>query len=89
VFNKERHLTKVLGHGISSTDDILSVVDNQVFELLGDDPGYYFKTMKVAGIIKDDPAVEKGWFENTHYSDTAKGQEVFLNLVNNIILRRK
>lgn len=88
VFNKERHLNKVLGNSISSTDDILSTVDNQILELLGDDPGYYFKTMKVAGIIKDDPAVEKGWFENTHYSDTPKGQEVFLNLINNIILRR-
>lgn len=88
VFNRENKLKKVLGKSISSTDDILNVVDEQVFELLGDDPGYYFKTMKVAGIIKYDPNVEQGWFENTHYSDTARGQEVFLNLINNIILRR-
>lgn len=89
VFNRENKLKKVLGKNISSTDDILNIMDEQIYELIGEDPGFYFKNIKVAGIIKYDPAVDAGWYENTHYSDTPKGQETFVNLINNIILRRR
>ena len=88
VFNKQRKLHKVFGKSIRSAADIMKVVDQQVLELIGDDPGFYFKDMTLSGIIDDDPNMEDGWFDNVQYSDTRKGQNVFLELLQNIVLHK-
>ena len=88
VFNRYRNLNKVFGKKIRTASDIMKVVDDKVLDLIGDDPGFYFQKLTISGIINDDPAMEDGWFENVQYSDTRKGQNVFLELLQNIVLKK-
>ena len=88
VFNRYRNLTKVMGKRVKSCDDITKVMDQKVLELLGDDPGFHFKDFHIAGIINDDPDFENGWFDDVQYSDTKKGQDIFLDLVERIVLKK-
>jgi hypothetical protein len=87
VFNKTRNLTRVLGNKVKTGKDIEKVMDRKVLELVGDDPGFHFEDLQIAGIIDDDPAFEQGWFENNQYSDTKKGQDIFLRLLEGIVLK--
>ena len=88
VFNRYRNLTKVLGKKVRTGVDITKVIDMKVQELIGEDPGFHFEDLHIAGIINDDPDIENGWFENLQYSDTAKGQAIFLELVEHIVLKK-
>ena len=91
VFNKERGngIQKLFGQRVTSVTQLMQTVDKQVYDLIGDDPGFYFDHLTVSGIIKDDPAIENCWFENVQYSDTKRGQGIFLELLNSIVLRGK
>ena len=88
VFNRQRNLKKVLGRKVRNGLDIAKVIDMKVKELIGEEPEYYFEEMHIAGIIEDDPAFEDYWFENTQYSDTKKGQAIFLKLLEHIVLKK-
>lgn len=88
VFNKQRSLSRVLGTKVRSCHDIVKAMDKKVKELIGEDPGYHFEDLHIAGIINDDPVFEDGWFEQVQYSDTRKGQAIFLELADNIILKK-
>ena len=88
VFNRYRNLTKLFGKKVRTGNDITKVMDSKVQELIGEDPGFHFEDMIIAGIINDDPSIENGWFEDVTYTDTKKGQEVFLELVEHIILKK-
>ena len=87
VFNKFRNMKKLFGHPFRSAYEMLSILDKQVVELVGD-VGLHFSTMKVSGIIHDDPSVEDTYFTENNYSDTRKGQNIFLELVQNIVLNK-
>lgn len=86
VFNKYRNLNRLLGQPVHTGFDITKVLDKKVIELMGEDPGVHFSDIRISGIINDDPDFEKAWFEDVQYSDTGKGQQIFLELINNIIL---
>ena len=88
VINKLRNLHKVMGSKIRTGMDILKVMDKLVLDLIGDDPGFYFSEFKISGIVNDDPNVEDCWFEDVQYSDTKKGQAVFLELLYNIVMNK-
>lgn len=88
VFNRYRNLTKLFGRKVRTGNDITKVMDSKVQELIGEDPGFHFEDMLIAGIINDDPDIENGWYEDISYSDTRKGQEVFVELVEHIILKK-
>ena len=88
LYNKYRGFNKVMGRKVKSAIDISKVMDTKVLELSGDDPGYYFQMMHVCGIINDDRDFESGWFGETQYSDTQKGQHIFIELLKNIVLKR-
>ena len=88
VFNRYRNMSAAFGKRIRTAADILQEMDNEVIELIGEDPGYHFSDMAITAIINDDPDIEKGWFEDVQYTDTAKGQQVFLNLLRNIVLHK-
>lgn len=88
VFNKLRNLHKVMGSKIKTGVDILKVMDKQVLDLIGDDPGFYFESLKISGIINDDPNIEDCWFEEVQYSDSKRGQQVFLELLYNIVMNK-
>lgn len=88
VFNRHRNLNRVLGNKVKTCDDITKVLDRKVIELMGEDSGYHFEDMHISGIIKDDPLFEDGWFEKVQYSDTKKGQEIFLEIVERIVLNK-
>lgn len=87
VFNKFRNMKKLFGHPFRSAYEMLSILDRQVVELVGD-VGLHFSTMKVSGIIHDDPSIEDTYFTENNYSDTRKGQNIFLELVQNIVLNK-
>lgn len=88
VFNKYRNLNRVLGHKVRTANDILKVMDKKVLELVEDDPGFYFEQLPISGVINDDPNFEEGWFENVQYSDTKIGQQIFLELLERIVLKK-
>lgn len=88
VFNRQRSLSRVLGTKVRSCYDIVKAMDKKVKELIGEDPGYHFEDLHIAGIINDDPVFEDGWFEQVQYSDTRKGQAIFLELADSIILKK-
>lgn len=88
VFNRYRNLYRVLGKKVKNCVDITKVMDQKVLELVGDDPGFHFEELHIAGIINDDPDFENGWFEETQYTDTKKGQEIFLELIEHIVLKK-
>lgn len=88
VFNRYRNMNRVFGHKVKSGNDILKAMDKQVLELVGDDIGFYFENMRISGIVNDDPNIENGWFEEAHYSDTKKGQSIFLELLYNIVMNK-
>lgn len=88
VFNRYRNLTKLLGKKVRTGVDITKVVDMKVQELIGEDPGFHFEDLHIAGIINDDPEIENGWFDNVQYSDTPKGQAIFLELLEHIVLKK-
>ena len=87
VFNRYRNLTKVLGRKVRTGVDITKALDLKVQELIGEDPGFHFEDLHIAGIINDDPDFENGWFDNVQYTDTNKGQAIFLELLEHIILK--
>lgn len=86
VFNKYRRLNKVFGKKVKSGNDILVEMDKKVFDLLGEDIGLHFENMRIAGIINDDPEMEDAWYSDVQYSDTAKGQQIFLKLLHDILM---
>ena len=88
LFNKQRVTHKVMGRKIKTATDITKVMDYKVKELLGEDPGYYFQTMHICGLINDDPSFESGWYEGTQYSDTQQGGKIFTELLKNIVLKQ-
>lgn len=88
VFNRYRNLYKVLGKKVRTCLDITKVMDQKVAELIGDDPGFHFEDLHIAGIINDDPDIEQGWFEGVQYADTKKGQNIFLELIERIVLKK-
>ena len=88
VFNKYRNLYRVLGKKVRTCVDITKVMDQKVLELVGEDPGFYFESLHIAGIINDDPDFELGWFEEVQYSDNKKGQNIFLQLIEHIVLKK-
>lgn len=88
VFNRYRNLTKLLGKKVRTGVDITKVVDMKVQELIGEDPGFHFEDIHIAGIINDDPDIENGWFDNVQYSDTPKGQAIFIELLEHIVLKK-
>ena len=88
VFNRYRNLTKLLGKKVRTGVDITKVVDMKVQELIGEDPGFHFEDLHIAGIINDDPDIENGWFDNVQYSDTPKGQAIFIELLEHIVLKK-
>lgn len=88
LFNKQRVIHKVMGRKIKTATDITKVMDYKVKELLGEDPGYYFQTMHICGLINDDPSFESGWYEGTQYSDTQQGGKIFTELLKNIVLKQ-
>lgn len=87
VFNKFRRLSKVFGTKVKTCTDITKVMDKKVLELIGEDIGLHFDDMSIAGIINDDPQFEDGWFNDVQYSDTLIGQQIFLKLLADIVLK--
>jgi Mrp family chromosome partitioning ATPase len=88
VFNKYRNLTKVFGRKVRTGIDITKIIDMKVQELIGEDPGFHFEDLHIAGILNDDPDFEQSWFEMVQYSDTQKGQAIFLELLEHIVLKK-
>jgi hypothetical protein len=80
-------MKKLFCYGFRTAYDMLGILDRQVVELVGD-VGLHFSNMRISGIIPDDPAVEDTYFTENNYSDTRKGQNIFLELVQNILLNK-
>lgn len=88
VFNKFRNVYKIMGKKVKTCADITRVVDQKVMDLTGDDSGYHFEDLHIAGIINDDPRFNEGWYEQVQFVDTEPGMQIFLDLIEKIILRR-
>ena len=86
LFNRYRALNKVMGRKVKTAIDITKVMDFKVRDLLGEDPGYYFQTMHICGLINEDARFESGWYGDTQYSDTKDGRKIFLDVLKNIVL---
>lgn len=88
VFNKYRNMNRVFGVPVHSCTDILKEMDKQLIQIVGDDIGLHFSELSVPAIVDDDHDFEAGWYEEVQYSDTAKGQNIFLKMLVNIVLKQ-
>lgn len=88
IFNKYRGMQEYMGKRIRNMKDVLSLTDDKVLELVGEDIGYYFSDMSIVGVINEDPNFEMGWFKTQQYVDTPAGQVMFCNLLRNIVLNK-
>lgn len=88
VFNKFRGNNKFFGKKVKNIKNITKEMDNKVVDLLGEEPEYSFRDMHIAGVINDDVEFESGWYNRKQYSDTRKGQPIFIELIKNIVLKR-
>jgi cellulose biosynthesis protein BcsQ len=88
VLNKHRNLSKVFGQRFNNGYDILRIVDKQVLDIVGEDIGFHFSSLHLSGILDDDKMMEDGWFGGSHYSDTRKGQNIFIELLQSIVLKK-
>jgi len=88
VFNKYRNLNRLFGQKVRTADEITKMMDRRVIELIGDDIGLKFSSMGIAGLIKDDPIFENGWYEEVQYSDTKKGFITYADILENIVLKK-
>lgn len=87
LFNRVRKLDKLMGKKVKSIRDITSIMDKKVFEIVGEDPGFYFQSMPVCGMLEEDSSYdhERCWFDGTQYSDTQKGHQQFVKLLSDIL----
>lgn len=88
LFNKYRNTNRILGNKVRTCADITKVMDKKVMELMGEVQDCSFEEMHIAGIINDDIRFEDGWFEKVQYSDTEKGQKIFLEVIERIVLKK-
>ena len=88
LFNRYRNLSTLFGKKVRQDTDIVKILDQRVEEIIGEDPGFYFSDMMLAGVINDDPDIEDGWFGNTSFSDITKGQEIYLKLLERVVLQK-
>ena len=88
VFNRDIGMHRFMDKTVKNGYDILRAMDDQVFELQGEEYGIKFENMLISGIIPYDNDIIQSWYNTTAYSDTAKGSKIFLQLVENIILRK-
>lgn len=88
VFNRNCGLKTIFGEKVKKPQDILSIMDRKLNSLIGMDPGYSFRTMSICDIINFDTSFEDGWFNSKQYSDSPKGRKVFIELLNNIVLKK-
>ena len=88
LFNRYRNINRVMGKKVKTAIDITKIMDTKVRELIGEDPGFYFQSMYICGMINDDTKFESGWYEAVQYSDTKDGGRIFLELLRNIILKQ-
>ena len=85
LFNRVKKLDKVMGKKIKNVREITKVMDKKVFEIVGEDPGFYFRSMPICGMIEEDTSHERCWFESTQYSDTKKGHQLYVQLLSDIL----
>ena len=88
LFNRYRNLSTLFGKKVRQDTDIVKILDQRVEEIIGEDPGFYFSNMMLAGVINDDPDIEEGWFGNISFSDITKGQEIYLRLIERVVLQK-
>ena len=86
LFNRYKGINNVFGKKVKKIKDITAAMDKKVFELVGEDLGYYFSEMHVCGAINEDKNFESGWFNDIQYSDTNKGFDLFVDILKNIVL---
>lgn len=87
VFNRVRGCNKFFGKKVKNLKMVLREMDNKIVDLIGDEPDFYFKNMHYAGEIMEDPEFETGWYSRKQFSDTKKGQPIFIELVKRILLK--
>ena len=88
VFNKFRRMNRIFGKKVKTYDDITKEMDRKILDLQGEDIGLHFAKMRIAGSINDDATIEDGWCADVSYSDTAKGQKIFLEVIESVILNK-
>ena len=88
LFNRFSANYRILEKKINKANDILKAMDEEVYRLIGDDPGSYFKDLYICGILDEDIEMENSWFNDKAYSDSKKGSKIFLDLLERIILQK-
>lgn len=86
IFNRYRPIKRILGKKLKKPTDVTDIMDTKLIELIGEDPGYAFSNLHICGSIPYDPNFENGWFAEEQYSDTKKGNDLFVQLLKNIVL---
>lgn len=87
LFNKVVQINSMLGYKVKTVSQILQVMDAQIHELIGVQPEFLFSQMHTCGIIQYSQAFERFWFSNSQVSDTTDGEQLFVEILTNLLVK--
>lgn len=85
VLNKEDGMKSLFGRKINSTSDVLVALDDTVTALAQQIIDYTFTDIPVVSILKYSNVYEKFWHTNKYITDTAEGEKIFSELLQNAL----
>lgn len=87
LLNKTIPMQRLFGYKCKSIKDILPTMDKMVKELMGEDPGYYFKDIHLCGNISFNNSLEQYWMNKIQISDTEEGYKLFKDILSSVFIK--
>lgn len=88
VFNKVLDKKTLFGQKVSSLRDMLAVLDNTFYDLVGYMPESRLEDMNIMGVVNYSSEFDEYLFGKQQISDTKSGADLFLELLYNILVNR-
>lgn len=85
ILNKEDGMDNFFGRKVNDTLTLLSSIDELVTSLQGAEAEFKFTDIQVAGVLQYNKSFEPFWNNKKFVSDTAEGEKLFLNLLQNCL----
>lgn len=81
------NVKRIFGKPVRNLYEILVRMDEMIVQFLKIEPEYYFRDMRICGVINYNPELENFWFERKQFSDTPEGYETMISLLSSILLK--
>lgn len=89
LFTKVINIKTLFGFKVKSLRDMLDVLDKTFTDLTGYNPEWNFSNMGIAGVLNYSDRYEDYVFNRELMSDTKDGEQIFLELLYNILVNKE